>query len=288
MKKLFILMFVLLSFSLIFSEEIIFDGSLTLKYSVDLSPNLTVNARNNFLYVGIKGDAYFVGFLSQDPTSFRFSIDQAYGIFDLGFANLFLGPKVQNFKVSDSAGDLWLGGTISADIPFSLGNIYVAIDPVFNDTVSPKVNVLSSNLSIYPFNIRAVVYNNFSVLESGIDFTFDKYKFMVYGKFDLLTPDITKLTIGGFTSINKLDLTLSVTPDIVNFNGIKADAKLLYNINKDYQFGTDFSYNTSNSNTLVKIYSIYSYKDLTVSPSLVWNSSSVNQLSGSLEVNFNF
>ena len=289
MKKLLTLTFILLSFSLFFSEEIIFDGSLTVKYSIDFSPNLTVNTQNNFLYVGVKGDAFFIGFLSQDPTSFDFSIDQAYGIFDLGFANLFLGPKVQNFKVSDFAGDLWLGGTISVDIPYSLGNIYVSIDPVFNDSIDPKVNVLQTTLSIYPFNIRTVIYNNFSLLESGIDFTIDKYKLMVYGRFNLLTTKLLNLTVGGFTSFNNLDLTLSITPDILLFKGIKADTRLLYNVNKNYQFGTDFSYDTSNSNTLVKVYSIYKYKDLTVTPAFVWDTSLLeNQFSSSLEVNFNF
>ena len=269
---------------IIFSEEIIFDGSLTLKYSVDLSPNLIVDTHNNFLYVGIKGDAYFIGFLSQHSTDFKFSIDQVYGIFDLGFANLFLGPKVQNFKVSSFADDLWLGGTISADIPFSLGNIYVAIDPVFSDSIDPKVNALLVNLSVYSFDIHTVVYSNFTLLESGINFELGNFKLMTYGRFNLSTTKLLNLTVGGFTSFNKLDITLSITPYVISFEGFKTEVNVLYNVDKNYQIGGDFSYDTSDSSIFAKVYSNYKYKDLNIIPALVWD----NQFSGSLEVNFNF
>ncbi|MDK2886963.1 MAG: hypothetical protein PWP54_1543 [Thermosipho sp. (in: thermotogales)] len=288
MKKFLTLILVLFIFSLFLGEDIIFDGSLTLKYSVDTSPKLTVTTQNNFLYVGIKGRAFFIGFLSQDPFSMDFSIDQAYGIFNLGFANLFLGPKVQNFKVSPLSGDLWLGGTISSEIPFYFGNIYIAVEPHISNTKSPEVSVLSLNFNLENFILKSVFYNNYSYLEAGLEIPIKNAKVLGYLKYDLLNKNLQNFDTGINLKFNKVDLTFSISPDPSTFQLSEIAISSLYTSNNSYQIGNDITYDSQNSILNVSVYSNYKYEDLLIIPSIKWNSENPTLISGSLELLFNF
>ncbi|RDI92706.1 hypothetical protein Ob7_01435 [Thermosipho africanus Ob7] len=290
MRKLLTLMLSFLLFSFFFAEEVIFDGNISVKFSVDSSPKLSTFTTNNFMYVGVKGKSYFIGFLSQNSTyPYMFTIDQAYGIFNFGFANIFLGTKIQNFRVSTLGNDLWLGGNISAEIPFEIGNLYVAIDPSYSNSDNPKVNVLSLNLNLENFIIvNSVFYNNYSNLETGIEIPYSNSKILGYFKYDILNSNLKKLTFGFNTKIEKADLTLSFTPDVSNFQYFEIDLSGLYTLNNNYQFGSNIDYNSQSSNINLNFYSNYKYNDILVVPSISWENKNPYAISGALELSFNF
>lgn len=290
MRKLLTLMLSFLLFSFFFAEEVIFDGSISVKFSVDSSPKLSTFTTNNFMYVGVKGKSYFIGFLSQNSTyPYMFTIDQAYGIFNFGFANIFLGTKIQNFRVSTLGNDLWLGGNISTEIPFEIGSLYVAIDSNFSDSDSPKVNVLSLNLNLENLIIvNSVFYNNYSNLETGIEIPYSNSKILGYFKYDILNSNLKKLTFGFNTKIEKADLTLSFTPDVSNFQYFEIDLSGLYTLNNNYQFGSNIDYNSQSSNINLNFYSNYKYNDILVVPSISWENKNPYAISGALELSFNF
>ncbi|ACJ74784.1 hypothetical protein THA_284 [Thermosipho africanus TCF52B] len=290
MRKLLTLMLSFLLFSFFFAEEVIFDGNISVKFSVDSSPKLSTFTTNNFMYVGVKGKSYFIGFLSQNSTyPYMFTIDQAYGIFNFGFANIFLGTKIQNFRVSTLGNDLWLGGNISTEIPFEIGSLYVAIDSNFSDSDSPKVNVLSLNLNLENLIIvNSVFYNNYSNLETGIEIPYSNSKILGYFKYDILNSILKKLTFGFNTKIEKADLTLSFTPDVSNFQSFEIDLSGLYTLNNNYQFGSKIDYNSKSSNINLNFYSNYKYNDILVVPSISWENKNPYAISGALELSFNF
>ncbi|KAF2956522.1 hypothetical protein [Marinitoga sp. 38H-ov] len=294
MKKILSIFLVVLMVSFLFSADINLDGYVEVNYDLTFEPKIKSSESIGLLYLGIKGDSYFIG-LIREPVNSSFKIDQAYGILNLNFANLFLGKKVQNFRVSPFGNDLWLAGNLSVEFPNNLGSIYAALDMNFDSKSTnkedqlPKVNVLFANMFYSPISLKTVLYENYKKMETGIDVNLNLLNVLSYAKYNIEENKLEKLTAGLKFNFEQFDLTSYISPDAETFKtyliGVDGEYKLsdILSIN---------SYFTFDSETPVSKFGIsanYNYMDIVVSPSILWDGNKEeNQTSGTLSITMYF
>jgi hypothetical protein len=279
-------------FSFLFSADINLDGFVSVKYDFTLEPTVKESESIGLMYLGIKGESYFIG-LIREPVNSSFKIDQAFGIFDLGFANLFLGKKVQNFRVSPFGYDLWLSGNLSVEVPNNFGNVYVALDMNFDGKSSneedklPKVNVLSANFSYSPISLKTVLYNNYKMMETGIDVNLSLFDVLSYVKYNVEDKKLNELTGGLKVDLDPFTLTTYVSPNVETYKtfllGVEGECKL----SDDLSLNGFFTYDSETPVSKFGLSGNYNYKDLVITPSISWNGSD-NQTKGSLSVTMYF
>lgn len=292
MKKSLLIALVVLMVSFSFAADINLDGFVSVKYDFTLDPTVKESESIGLMYLGIKGESYFIG-LIREPVNSSFKIDQAFGIFDLGFANLFLGKKVQNFRVSPFGYDLWLAGNLSVEVPNNFGNVYVALDMNFDGKSSneedklPKVNVLSANFSYLPISLRTVLYNNYKMMETGINVNLSLFDVLSYVKYNVEDKKLNELTGGLKVNLDPFTLTTYVSPNVETYKTFLLGVEGEYKLSDDLSLNGFFSYDSKTPVSKFGLSGNYNYKDLVITPSISWDGSD-SQTTGSLSVTMYF
>ncbi|MBM7559791.1 hypothetical protein [Marinitoga litoralis] len=295
MKKSLLIALVVLMVSFSFAADINLDGFVSVKYDFTLDPTVKESESIGLMYLGIKGESYFIG-LIREPVNSSFKIDQSFGIFDLGFANLFLGKKVQNFRVSpldkDTTDD-WLAGNLSVEVPNNFGNVYVALDMNFDGKSSneedklPKVNVLSANFSYSPISLKTVLYDNYKNWITGINVNLSLFDVLSYVKYNVEDKKLNELTGGLKVNLDPFTLTTYVSPNVETYKTFLLGVEGEYKLSDDLSLNGFFSYDSETPVSKFGLSGNYNYKDLVITPSISWDGSD-SQTTGSLSVTMYF
>lgn len=295
MKKIILLILILFTFSISFASDINLDGFVTVNCNLNMNPKANESESIGLMYLGIKGDAYFIGLIREPVNSSSFVLDQAYGIFDLGFANLFLGKKVQNFRVSSFGEDLWLAGNLSIEIPNKLGNLYLAFDSNFDSKSTneedklPKVNVLFADFLFNTISLKTVLYNNYKMMETGINVNLSMLNVLSFLKYNLEELKLEEMTGGLNLKFDSLNLTTYFTPTVEDYSIFDLGVDGEYKIKDELLLKGSFSYNSEKTYSKFGVSADYNYKDLVVTPSVEWDGSKEeDKTSGSLSVTMHF